>query len=90
MAAESEVCTLMACLQGREVMQWGEVEPVLWKFRGRREYFVLGRVSGAGGIRDGFKEEGAFRLHVQKARRSLLEARESLSSNPESLEERGV
>lgn len=35
------------------------MELVLWEFSGRRKYFMLHRVSGGGGIREGFKEEGA-------------------------------
>lgn len=43
------------------------MELVLWEFSGRRKYFMLRRVSGGGGIREGFKEEGAFRLGMQEA-----------------------
>lgn len=40
---------------------------MLWEFSGRRKYFVVGRVSGDSGVREDFKEEGAFRLGMQKA-----------------------
>lgn len=48
-------------------MPVAEVELMLWEFSGRRKCFVLGSVSGRGGIREGFKEEGAFRPGMQEA-----------------------
>lgn len=64
---ETEVYTLLTLATSERSCQLAEVELMLWEFSGRRKYFVLGRVSGRDGIREGFKEEGAFRPGMQEA-----------------------